>query len=184
MTLAPRVALVENGFLEPCKVRAICRLQAHSSNHWSGCPVDSPAECHGCGLRTPEGYSAPGAGFCCSIGCVETELFGTGHCRWCGRDVDKTYTTIDSRLCSEDCAGNYCARVRGDRSAACGTGVRLAAFLVGKGKPGPVGLLGRKHGTLADRRNARREANRLAMRARRTVRTPEIEAGSPIKSAV
>jgi hypothetical protein len=180
MTPAPRVALNENGFLERCKVRGFSQLPAHLSNHWSVCPVDPPAECNGCGLRTSEGYSVPGAGFCCSIGCVETELFGTGHCRWCGRDVDKTYTTIDSRLCSEDCSANYYARVKGNGAAALGTGVRL----VGRGKAGPVGLLGRKHGTLADRRNARREANKLAMRARRTVRTSKIKAGSPIKSAV
>jgi hypothetical protein len=43
--------------------------------------------------------------------------------------MEKPYTSIEARLCSEDCRENYFARVRGDKSAALGTGVRLLAWL-------------------------------------------------------
>lgn len=85
--------------------------------------------CASCGLLADGGYRILGAGFNCSIVCVETALFGMEHCRWCGAKTDKPYTGIDSRLCSEDCSANYYARVVGDRSARAGSGVRLAAWL-------------------------------------------------------
>jgi hypothetical protein len=85
--------------------------------------------CAGCGLLVADGWRVPGAGFNCSLLCVETVLFSGSACRWCGRKIEKSYTGIDSRLCSEDCSANYYARVRGDRSARVGSGVRLAAFL-------------------------------------------------------
>jgi hypothetical protein len=93
--------------------------------------------CEGCGLRVPSGRGAavPLAGAFCSIACVETELFGGSRCRWCGAKVEKAYSSVDSRLCSEDCSANYYAHVApfgSDRSASLGTGKRLALWLVAR----------------------------------------------------
>lgn len=91
--------------------------------------------CDGCGrfIWSDGGYQIPGlAGIHCSIQCVEIHLFGTGHCRWCGAKMEKTYTGIDSRLCSEDCSENYYAHVapsKSDCTAALGTGKRLILWL-------------------------------------------------------
>lgn len=92
------------------------------------------AACDGCGLRIyAMAYRIPGLpGLYCSIGCVETALFGNGNCRWCGAHIEKPYTSVDSRLCSEDCAANYYAHVapfKSDRTAALGTGKRLSLWL-------------------------------------------------------
>ncbi len=64
-----------------------------------------------------------------SMQCIETELFGEGHCRWCGAGMERPYTGIDSRLCSHDCSANYYAFVLGDKTAALGSGKRYAAWL-------------------------------------------------------
>lgn len=92
------------------------------------------AACDGCGLRMyAMAYRIPGlSGLYCSIGCVETALFGNGNCRWCGARMEKPYTSVDSRLCSQDCAANYYAHVapfKSDRTAALGTGKRLSLWL-------------------------------------------------------
>ena len=85
--------------------------------------------CYTCGhslasLRVP---GVPGS--YCDAACVETHLFGEERCRWCGSKMEKPYTSIDSRLCSEDCSANYYAHVRGDGTAALGTRKRLLHWL-------------------------------------------------------
>lgn len=77
-------------------------------------------------------YDIPPIGSVCGMECVETELFGQGHCRWCGSRMETPYTSIDSRLCSPDCSANYYAFVLGDRSAALGSGKRYAAYMTAK----------------------------------------------------
>ena len=123
------------------------------------------AHCSACNTKSATGWSIPGVGFTCSIECAEVVLFGTDRCRWCGSTTEKLYTTVDSRLCTEDCSANYYAHVMGDRTAALGTGVRLAQWLIRKNKVGRVGLL--HHSSVVERQEAKREANRLAQRARR-----------------
>jgi hypothetical protein len=90
-------------------------------------------QCEGCALRfsiTKKGVKVPGVrGAFCSIACVETGLFGYQSCRWCGCGMEKGYTSLDSRLCSEDCSTNYHAHVLGDHTAALGTGQRLIKWL-------------------------------------------------------
>jgi predicted nucleic acid-binding Zn ribbon protein len=61
--------------------------------------------------------------------CIESDLFGQAHCRWCGEEIKKPYTSIESRLCSDSCSENYWAHVMGDRTAALGTGTRYLAWL-------------------------------------------------------
>lgn len=104
------------------------------------------SQCEGCGIRIyGEALTVPHtrlSGAHCSMECLETELVTGDHCRWCGRDMDTPYTTVDSRLCSEDCSENYYSRVRGYvkgengrpgiRVAALGTGVRLSQWLISK----------------------------------------------------
>jgi hypothetical protein len=86
--------------------------------------------CGGCGLPGVQ-YRAPEVnGAFCNMACVETVLFGHGRCRWCGSDMSaKVYTSIESRLCSEECNSNYWSRVCGERNAALGTGKRFIAWL-------------------------------------------------------
>jgi hypothetical protein len=93
--------------------------------------VEGKHSCDGCGLvLCYAAYSIPRlAGLYCSMSCIETGLFGHQTCRWCGSKMDKPYTTVDSRLCSEDCSANYYAYVMGDRSAAVGTGKRFSLWL-------------------------------------------------------
>lgn len=88
-------------------------------------------QCEGCGLRVyGKALSIPRlSGIHCSVACVETRLFGDRHCRWCAAEMDTPYTSINSRLCSDDCAENYRAHVVGDRTAALGTGRRLGLWL-------------------------------------------------------
>lgn len=88
-------------------------------------------DCGGCGLPlTGNAMVVPGiAGLHCSVSCVETTLFSTGRCRWCGNKMDNAYTSVDSRLCSEDCSQSYYAHVLGDRTAALGTGHRFLLWL-------------------------------------------------------
>jgi hypothetical protein len=88
--------------------------------------------CDACGLhiRSKPAVRIPGVkGVFCSGHCVESQLFGTERCRWCGTKMEKAYTSIDSRLCSDTCSQNYYAHVLGDRSAAVGTGKRFAQWL-------------------------------------------------------
>ena len=101
------------------------------------------AQCEGCGLRVyGKALQIPGiAGLHCSLECVEAHQFGMEACRWCGAEMLAPYTSINSRLCGEDCAENYKAHVSpitGDKTAALGTGQRLSRW-----------LLSRKHGKRA-----------------------------------
>jgi hypothetical protein len=90
-------------------------------------------QCEGCGLRfsiLKEGVKVPGVrGAFCSMVCLETGLFGYQCCRWCGCGMERAYTSLDSRLCTEDCRTNYLARVLGDYSAAVGTGQRFIRWI-------------------------------------------------------
>src|SRR3989442_14288041 len=78
--------------------------------------------CQGCGLFiwSEGGLRIPGIRgiFCTKLECVETALFGGEHCRWCGAEMDRPYTSVDSRLCSDDCSTNYYDHVLRDKSAA------------------------------------------------------------------
>lgn len=69
------------------------------------------------------------AGLYCSLVCIEAKLFGLNHCRWCGDLVDRSYLSITSRLCCEDCETNYSAHVQGDHAAELGSGKRFLAWL-------------------------------------------------------
>jgi hypothetical protein len=95
-----------------------------------GKPRDS---CDGCGdaIWSEGALKVAGIpGLYCGVGCVETYLFGADRCRWCGSNMeDRQYTSIDSRLCSEDCSESYYTYVRGDRTAALGTGKRFLIWL-------------------------------------------------------
>lgn len=88
--------------------------------------------CEACSmpLHRRKAYRVPKlAGMFCSIACIETALFGGEHCRWCAERIDRPYTGIESRLCSEDCRANYYAHVLGDYTAELGTGKRLLVWL-------------------------------------------------------
>jgi hypothetical protein len=91
-------------------------------------------ECAGCGLWLyGQAYEVPGVSRSyCSVGCAETDLFGGEHCRWCGADMESAYTSIGSRLCSEDCSADHRAYVRGDKSAVVGSGKRLRLWLAAR----------------------------------------------------
>jgi hypothetical protein len=91
----------------------------------------SGTSCEGCGLPIHgTGYRVRGIrGASCSLACVETVLFETGCCRWCGNAIAKAYTSIESRLCSPACEQNYRKHVLGDKSAALGTGERFLLWL-------------------------------------------------------
>jgi hypothetical protein len=92
--------------------------------------VEEQSPCQSCGKWAIGKYRVQSiAGVYCSMSCIETGLFGQGHCRWCGKDMERQYTSIESRLCSEGCRDNYFARVMGDRSAALGTGARFVQWL-------------------------------------------------------
>jgi hypothetical protein len=89
-------------------------------------------QCAACAdyIWTSGGYRIPGlAGLYCGMLCIEAQLFSLAHCRWCGLQMQKPYTSIESRLCSEDCSANYWAHVKGDRTAALGTGKRFLSWL-------------------------------------------------------
>jgi hypothetical protein len=109
--------------------------------------IDKSAKghCQACGLPlADEAYRLPGrVMWFCSIACVEAELFGGQHCRWCGMKMEKPYTSIDSRLCSEDCAASYHAHVLEDGTAMLGSGQRLRLWLV-RNAPAHVELEGRR----------------------------------------
>jgi hypothetical protein len=87
-----------------------------------GCSV--PMAVHGKGIKIP-GLR----GVFCSVECIEMELFGHGGCSWCGAEMTRPYTSLDSRLCSDDCSRSYKEHVLGDRAAALGTGKRFVAWL-------------------------------------------------------
>lgn len=134
----------------------------------------TPDTCNGCGLilRSSPMMVDGLAGKFCSTACIETALIGGDHCRRCGAEMGNAYTSVDSRLCSEDCSANYYAFVRGDRSAAFGTGKRLRAWMETRAARGKSSvLLGRKHQTLAERDEARRQsgaARQSRLRQRKT----------------
>jgi hypothetical protein len=69
------------------------------------------------------------AGAHCTMACLETTLFGTGRCRWCGKEMEKTYTTVESRLCSAGCSDSYWKHVIADKTAALGKGKRFVRWL-------------------------------------------------------
>lgn len=95
----------------------------------------TPGHCGGCHvpLDSEPVYRIPGlAGVFCSVACVESVLFGVGHCHWCGTGMDSSYPkdgTVYCRLCSSDCRENYQRFVLGDHSARLGTGKRLLVWL-------------------------------------------------------
>jgi hypothetical protein len=116
------------------------RFAASATTEPESDPQNEALSCNACGLRIPgTELAVPGVtGAFCGIECLETHLFAStverkgklfGNCRWCGAAMEQTYTGINSRLCSEDCSTNYHAHVRGDRSAAVGTGTRLLIWL-------------------------------------------------------
>jgi hypothetical protein len=99
--------------------------------------VQSPgSQCHSCGLKIRgNAYEVPKlSGMHCSIDCVEIHLFGTDRCRWCGAEMLDTYSTVNGRLCDEECSRNYHAEVLGDKTAAIGTAKRLTLWLTSKSK--------------------------------------------------
>jgi hypothetical protein len=90
--------------------------------------------CNGCGLKIyGKAYNIPGvAGLHCAMDCIEAHLFGFEACRWCGSEMLKTYTGIDSRLCSDGCSQNYYKYVAprtSDQSARLGSGKRFMHWL-------------------------------------------------------
>jgi hypothetical protein len=92
------------------------------------------SSCGGCGLKIHgTAYKIAGlAGEHCTVECVEAHLFGIEACRWCGREMLKTYSGIDSRLCSDGCSQNYyryVAPLQSDGSARLGSGKRLLHWL-------------------------------------------------------
>lgn len=89
--------------------------------------------CETCGLRiSGAAYKIPSvSGVHCTVECIEAHLFGHESCRWCGSEMLKTYTGVDSRLCSDGCSENYYKHVVGDRTAAVGKGRRLILWLQG-----------------------------------------------------
>ncbi len=92
--------------------------------------TEEPTPCSSCGNWRIGKYRVPGiSGVFCSVGCLETELFGQKHCRWCGRPMENPYTSIEARLCSENCSVSYWKHVKGDRSAALGSGKRFVGWL-------------------------------------------------------
>jgi len=90
---------------------------------------DSPVGCAVCKGWQQGTIQVPGGKFYCSMVCIESDLFGQAHCRWCGEEIKKAYTSIESRLCSDDCSESYRAHVLGDRSASLGTGERYMLWL-------------------------------------------------------
>jgi hypothetical protein len=99
--------------------------------------MNGQEKCEACSL--PLGnklYRLPSRaeGFC-SIACIEAVLFGGPHCRWCGENMAKSYTSIDSRLCSKGCAANYRAHVLDDGTAILGSGKRFRLWLARNAPP-------------------------------------------------
>jgi len=86
-------------------------------------------QCAFCKSWQPGRIQVPGGKFYCSMVCIESDLFGQAHCRWCGEEIKKPYTSIESRLCSDSCSAFYWAHVMGDRTAAIGTGKRYMLWL-------------------------------------------------------
>jgi len=101
--------------------------------------------CESCGrLLTDGAYRLPlRAAWFCGVACIETDLVGGPHCRWCGGRMEKPYTSLDSRLCSEGCAESYHAHVLGDRTAILGSGKRLRLWLA-RNAPAHAELEGRR----------------------------------------
>jgi len=158
--------------------------------------VGSPrGNCEGCGMFiwSEGGYRVPGlSGIHCSIKCIETVLFGHECCRWCGREMDKPHSSIDSRLCSRGCSEKYYAQVIGDKTARLGSGKRFLLWLeenrpavyrqlLGKGTPEsgycqnpecPNGK-GGQPGSLALMRAGARYCNGVCRRAAQRVLNPQ-----------
>ena len=93
-------------------------------------PTQPSVHCLACGM-VGAAFEAPKvSGTFCNMACVETALFGIGKCRWCGSNMsERTYTSIESRLCGKDCSASYWDYVKGDRSAALGTGTRYRLWV-------------------------------------------------------
>jgi hypothetical protein len=93
--------------------------------------MKTAGHCESCSLPLGDNaHRLPGrAALFCSITCVEAELFGGSHCRWCGMGMEKPYTSLDSRLCSMGCAASYRAHVLEDGTAMLGSGQRLRLWL-------------------------------------------------------
>lgn len=72
--------------------------------------------CESCALYiwTEGGYKVPGVrGIFCSIGCVESRLFGTAHCRQCGDPLSRS---TGQRFCSDVCRKKPLPKHFGDGS--------------------------------------------------------------------
>jgi hypothetical protein len=109
------------------------------------CPINARRRCRGCGLSLgTKAYRVRKlAGLFCAIACIETEIFGGPHCRWCGERMEKSYTSIESPLCSVGCAASYRAHVLEDGTAMLGSGKRLRLWLM-RNAPVQVELEGRR----------------------------------------
>ena len=114
-------------------------IRSHGSNRMNLKSLHKPlagvegaprGHCETCGiyLRSEPAYRVPGlAGHYCSIECIETVLFGTERCRWCGTRMEKLYAGLQSRLCSEDCRENYQPVI--SKGVRLGDGKRLVLWL-------------------------------------------------------
>src|SRR5258708_17664192 len=109
------------------------------------CAAGAKGPCEACGLRlVDKAYRLPGrAAWFCGVACIETDLFGGPHCRWCGAPMAKPSTSLDSRLCSEGCAGNYRTHVLGDGTASLRSGKRLRLWIA-RDTPAHAELEGRR----------------------------------------
>jgi hypothetical protein len=182
----PRSSKIKNYFFGKRSALIEAREGKDMSNIEQFKVIPDDESCERCGVRLYGfAYRVPRiAGLHCSVACIETHLFSgvtdrhgemAGHCRWCGAEMVKTYTGIDSRLCSEDCSENYFARVSprtGDGSAALGTGVRLAGWLLAGETSEGLGLVHRKYQTQLERDDARREQAKARVQRYRKVKTP------------
>jgi len=93
-------------------------------------PTQSSIHCSACGLIGAEFEAPKVSGTYCNMACAETVLFGIDKCRWCGTNMsERTYTSIESRLCTKDCSASYWDHIKGDRSAALGAGTRYRLWV-------------------------------------------------------
>ena len=92
---------------------------------WSALCFEAPTrgECEACGLphwNSNEAYRLPRQrGWFCSIRCMESVIFGHGHCGWCGDDIDGR---TDRRYCGDGCR-------RRSAGIPFGNGARLLHFI-------------------------------------------------------
>jgi hypothetical protein len=93
---------------------------------------ETKSNCGACGAVLPAAgsFRVPGVGGAfCSVLCIEAALFGGAHCRWCGRPIDRPYSSLKDRLCSPPCEEQFFQHVHGDYAAELGRGLRLLLWL-------------------------------------------------------